>query len=246
VFVLLAVVFALGFVLFGVGSGSTGIGDALQNFFQGFGGTSGSGGSVSGLVKKTTDNPNNAAAWRALATKYEQVSQKDNAISALTTYTSLRPKDSNALIELGGLYLGRANDWEGVYQAQQIHAQALVPTQPFQPKSTSPLGKAFASFTNPITSALQSTSGSAAENAYSQVITLLSDRLGVYKKLAKLSPNDANTRYQLAQAAQETGDTKTAIAAYTKFLKLAPDDPLAATAKKAIKQLKSTSTTATG
>ena len=38
-FVLLAVAFALGFVIFGVGSGSTGISDALQNAFN-FGGFS--------------------------------------------------------------------------------------------------------------------------------------------------------------------------------------------------------------
>jgi tetratricopeptide (TPR) repeat protein len=243
-FVFLALVFGLGFVLFGVGSGSTGIGSALQNFFQGFGGSS-SGGSVSGLVKKTTENPKDAAAWRQLATKYEQKTQTDNAIAALTTYTTLRPKDQNALTELAGLYLNRATDWENVYQAQQAYAQALTPTSPFQPSATSPLGKAFASLTNPIDTALQS-SGTAAENAYSQVVTLLSDRMGVYQKLAKLNPNDANTQYQLAQAAQYAGDTKTSIAAYTKFLKLAPHDPLAATAKKAIKQLKGTATSTAG
>jgi len=243
-FAALAIVFAFGFVLFGIGSGSTGISDALQNFFQGFslsGGTS-----TSSLVKKTQEHPKNAAAWRNLATKYEQDNQDANAIAALTTYTTLRPKDTDALSELAGLDLQRASDWETVYEGLEEKAQALSPTSPFAPKSTSALGKAYASLTNPITSALQSDSTTAAENAYSQVYTYLGDRQSAYKKLAKLNPKDANTQYELGQASQDAGDSKTAITAYTTFLKLAPDDPLAGTARKALKQLKSTSSTASG
>jgi len=48
-FVLLAIVFALSFVVFGVGSGSTGISSVLQNAFN-FGG--GGGSSISSLAKK--------------------------------------------------------------------------------------------------------------------------------------------------------------------------------------------------
>jgi Flp pilus assembly protein TadD len=244
VFLFLAIVFAVGFTLLGVGSGSTGIGDALQNFFQGFGGSGGS--SLSSLVKKTEEQPKSAVAWRNLATKYEGDSRDDDAIGALTTYTTLRPKDQSALTELAGLYLKRASDWETVYEDDEAQTQALVPTSPFSPKSTSELGKAFASLAAPITSAVQSTTSTSAETAYDQVLGYLSDREGVYKKLAKLTPKDSNTQYELGQAAQDTGDSKTAIAAYQAFLKLAPNDPLAGTARKALKQLKGTSATAAG
>jgi tetratricopeptide (TPR) repeat protein len=240
VFLAMAIAFAFTFAFLGVGSGSTGIGDSLQNFFQGLGG-SGGGSNVSKLVEKTAQNPKDAASWRALATAYEQKSQDDNAIQALSTYTTLHPKDTAALTELAGLYLTRAQAWETVYQAQQAQLAALIPSSPFQPKSTSPLGKAIATVTNPVDSAVQSTSGTAAQNAYSQVLTLLSERLDTYKKLAKAEPKDANAEYQLGQAAQDAGDSATAIAAYTAFLKLAPSDPLAPTAKKALKQLKGTS-----
>ena len=43
----------------------------------------------------------------------------------------------------------------------------------------------------------------------------------------KLTPNDPNVQLQLGQSAQAANDTATAIAAYKKFLKLAPHDPLA-------------------
>jgi len=243
-FALLAIVFAFGFVLFGIGSGSTGISDALQNFFQGFGVSGGS--SISSLVKKTEQSPKSAVAWRNLASAYEQKDQDDNAISALTTFTTLRPKNTDALTELAGLDLQRATDWETVYQGQESQAEALAPSSAFNPKSTSALGKAYASLTNPITSAVQSGSSSAAQNAYGQVITFLSNRLAIYQKLAKLSPKDANTQYELGQAAEDAGNPKTAIAGYTAFLKLAPDDPLASTARKAVKQLKSASSTTSG
>ena len=49
-----------------------------------------------------------------------------------------------------------------------------------------------------------------------------------YKQIAKLQPNDPNIQLELAQAAQQAGDTAAAIAAYKTFLKLAPDDPNAA------------------
>src|SRR5205823_9806808 len=65
VFVFLALVFALGFVFFGVGSGSTGISDVLQNFFTG---SSSSGASASSLRKKAEQHPNQAQPWHALAT----------------------------------------------------------------------------------------------------------------------------------------------------------------------------------
>jgi hypothetical protein len=56
-FVFLALVFALGFVFFGVGSGSS-IGDLLQgNFTRG----SSSGASISSLQKKAAQHPQDAA-----------------------------------------------------------------------------------------------------------------------------------------------------------------------------------------
>ena len=62
-----------------------------------------------------------------------------------------------------------------------------------------------------------------------------------YKQIAKLAPNDPNIQLELAQAAQQAGDTPSAIAAYTTFLKLAPDDPNATIVKQQLKQLRQTS-----
>ena len=57
-------------------------------------------------------------------------------------------------------------------------------------------------------------------------------------KLAKVSPNDASTQILLARAAEAVGDSKTAMGAYTKFLKLAPHDATAGQVRQRLKQLK--------
>ena len=69
-----------------------------------------------------------------------------------------------------------------------------------------------------------------------------------YKKLSALNPSDATTKIKLGQAAQAANDTKVAIAAYTTFLKLAPNDPLAAQVRRVLKTLTATgaSTTTAG
>ena len=79
-FVLLAIAFALGFVLFGVGSGSTGISDILQNALH-FGSRGGT--SISKLENKTVKHPQDAKAWRDLATAYEQKQRTQDAVNAL-------------------------------------------------------------------------------------------------------------------------------------------------------------------
>lgn len=233
-FALLALAFGISFVALGVGSGSTGISDVLQSLFSG---TSSGGASLSSLEKKTIENPKSPKAWRDYATRLEQKSRPDDAITALTRYTEMRPKDSSALSELAGLELRRAQDWQTVYLNLQATTQALAPASLFAPKADTPLGKAAASLTNPLAEARSAQNASAQSNAYSRIITLLGQRLDAYKKLAKLTPKDAVTQYALAQAAQDAQDTPTAISAYRAFLKLAPADSQAPLARKTLAQL---------
>jgi Flp pilus assembly protein TadD len=243
VFVFLALVFGLGFVLFGVGSGSSGIGDILQNAFQG-GGSSGK--SVGALQKEVREHPKNATAWHDLATKLQQDQRTDEAIDALTRYTALRPKDEAGLQELAGLYSRRADDFRTEAAVAQSQAQLAAPGSLFQPASTSPLGRAFQSqnaLQNPIDYAVSSQANARASDAYSKLSGVETKAVAVYKKLIVLDPTDATRQIQLGEAAQNAGDTKTAIAAYRKFLKLAPDDPLAPTVKQQLKQLTAASTT---
>jgi Flp pilus assembly protein TadD len=237
VFVFLALVFAVSFVFFGVGSGSTGISDALQNAFN-FGG--GGGTSLSKLQKQVDKHPQDATAWRNLATAYEQKHRTSDAIGALERYTALQPKDQSALAELASEYGTLGDTYRTQAQSAAIAEQEATPASAFAPPAGSPFGRAFndpASLKDPIGAAVQAQASTAYSQALGSLTGVESKAEDVYKKLAKLNPGDASTQIQLGQAAQSAQDTTTAVAAYKKFLKLAPTDPLAAQVRLVLKQL---------
>jgi cytochrome c-type biogenesis protein CcmH/NrfG len=252
-FVFLAVVFALGFVFLGIGSGSNGITDALQNAFN-FG-HSGNGTSISSLERKTQKDPLDAQAWRDLATAYETKHRTDDAIVALSQYVGLRSHDTGALAELASEYSQQAQQFAVDYQTAQQSAATFTPVaSAFAPPSSSPLGKALSdpkALQDPISTALQGQAQDALQTALTNYQTSQRNAEQTYQKLVKQTPADANAQLQLAQAAQAAADTKVALAAYQRFLALAPNDPLAAGIRKQVAQLKrqlapaSTSTTTT-
>jgi tetratricopeptide (TPR) repeat protein len=242
----LAVAFVLGFVLLGVGSGSSGASDVLGNMFN-FG--SGGGTSISKLQAKVDKSPKDAKAWRDLATALEQKQRTQDAVNALERYTALRPKDQNALAELASQYGTLATNYATDYSNAQAEAsQHAAPGAVFAPASTTPFGKAFADPTalqDPIATAVQTQASSKQSTAYTNFQNAQRSAESAYQKLAALNPSDATTQIQLGQAAQSAGDTETAIAAYNAFLKLAPTDPLAPQVKQALKTLKLQAATST-
>lgn len=235
-YVALAAAFVLTFVFLGVGSGSSGISDALQNAFKfGSGGTS-----ISSLQRKAAQHPNDAQAWRNLATAYEARQDVAGAVGALERYTALRPKDTGSLGELAAEYSSLATTYQNQYANAQIQAQTASPASVFAPPSSTPLGRAFAdpnALQDPISNAVQQLSTTSATTAYTNLQTTLTKAEAVYRKLAAATPTDATTQLQLGQAAQAANDTPTAIAAYETFLKLAPNDPLASRVKQVLQAL---------
>ena len=123
-YVFLAVAFVLGFVLLGVGSGSTGLSDVFQNAFN-FGSSNGT--SIGSLQKKVTKQPQNATAWRDLATAYEQKQRTSDAVSALERYTALRPKDRTRWASSPRSTRRSSQTYAGDYQAAQDSASAASP-----------------------------------------------------------------------------------------------------------------------
>jgi len=239
--VLLAVVFGLGFVFLGIGSGSTGISQALQqafNFGHGGGGTS-----ISSLERKTEKHPKDAQAWRDLATAYETKQQAANAATALKRYVTLRPKDTSALAELGSEYSTEAQTYATQYQVAAAQGQNQGSAgDVFAPPSSSPLGKAFNDpniLKDPISSAVQSAASTAENTAFQNYQTAQIGAMSAYRQLVALTPDDANAQLQLGQAAQAANASQVAITAYEKFLKLAPHDPLAAQVKSQLTNLRS-------
>jgi tetratricopeptide (TPR) repeat protein len=231
----MVVVFALAFVVAGVGSGS-GIGDLLQGRFGGlFGGGGSSGPSISKAQDRVHKHPKSATAWHDLAVAYEAKHRNAGAIGALKREVALRPKDKAVYSELASLQLARATALSEQANALYQSEQAANPGQQFAPSPTSKIGQALG--TDPITQALTGGSTNFA-SVYAQQQSAVRDAVSTYKRLATVDPTDAGTQQELGLLAENAGDASTAIAAYQRFLKLAPNDPSAAQIKAKIKQLK--------
>ena len=132
VFILLALSFAIGFVVFGVGSGGgAGLGDLLQ----GGGGSSTSGPSVSDAQKKI--DKGNLVAYKELADAYRQDGNLDQAITAGEQYLKVRPKDYDYMRTIAGDYEGRASQQRDQAAAIQDEVTSSTGGTTFAPPGNS-------------------------------------------------------------------------------------------------------------
>mgnify|MGYP000271128030 CR=1 FL=1 len=233
-FVFLALVFGLGFVIFGIGSDQgTGIGDILRDQ----GGAGGSGLSVNEARERVEDNPKDAAAKRELATALQNEGETAEAITVLSDYLDERPRDDEAWSELAGLHLSRATVLSQRAQEVQLRASYLT----FGSTFSTPLqldDKGATLGPDPIEQAITTELTEAVTSAYSRAQASYAEAEKAYEQLAALRPRDPNVQLELAQSAQQSGNTAKAIAAYERFLELAPDDPNAGLVKEQITALK--------
>jgi tetratricopeptide (TPR) repeat protein len=230
-FVFLALVFGVGFVAFGVGSDVPGgIADVL-----GGGGAGSSGPSASEAREKLEENPRDPQALRDLATALQQEGKPTEAIAPLEQYTRLRPKDEEALRELGSLYLAQATDVGTEAQLAQLQVQSLDPGSLFRPSEGSDLGRALGS------GQIVSAATAEANERFTRLLTELQGIYGkattTYQNIAELAPDDPSVQIQLADAAVNAGDTAAALTAYKRFIALAPDDPSAPLVRQEIRRL---------
>jgi Tfp pilus assembly protein PilF len=233
VFVFLALVFAVGFVAFGVGSGSSGISDILRGNFFGGGGTS-----TSSLAKQKQKaiarNPKDISAYLDLAGIYQQDQDEAKALATLRKAEQVAPENFDVLNRIAGIYSGQAElERQAAQNAQIVYFESTVSPPGLDPSST--LGQAISG--DPYSNVLKTR----ANEAYSKMVSAFTKAETAYKKLvtaAAGTSQEANAQLQLAGAAQISGDTTTAVNAYTRFLKIAPDSPNALAVRQTLEQLK--------
>lgn len=196
--------------------------------------------SVGDAREKTQENPRDPQGWRELATALQADGQPAAAIVALERYTALRPQDQDALRELAGLHLGEATRVREELQVLQVQQAFANPGTEFAPAPTTPFGQALGR--GPITDAISSASSERINELYGRLQGAYNEAKLNYVALANLDPEDASVQLQLADAALNSGDTASAIAAYERFLELAPDDPIAPSVREELKRLQAAST----
>ncbi len=228
-FLALALVFGLGFVIFGVGASGTGLGDLFRNRSGGSGGTS-----VASALKATEKNPKDAGAWQRLATAYETKGDIDGAVGAQVRHTELAPKDLDGLNQLAGLYRAQAQKQANIAQDAQIRVAYSG--------AISPLGdglvvKGKPVYTDPLAATLTDDAAARYQGAVQIEQQALQSQLSTYQKVAALAPKDPNAQLAIANAARDVGSTPAQIAAYRRFLVLAPDDANAPLVRQQLKLL---------
>jgi tetratricopeptide (TPR) repeat protein len=236
VFVFLALVFAVGFVAFGVGSGSTGIGDILRGNFFG-GGSNSTSSRIKDDQNKIAQNPQNIQAYLDLSGIYQQQQNNAQAISVLKRAQKVAPKNLDVLNQLAGIYRGQAEQARVAAQNAQIAFFDGTVTPPGLDTSST-LGQALSS--DPYSSSLRTK----ANDAYSAMVSAYSKAVSAYKQVAaaaKGTSQEANAQLQLGSAAELAGDSPTAIQAYTRFLRLAPDSPNASAVQQSLARLRASS-----
>jgi len=230
-FVFLALVFGLGFVIFGIGSDQgTGVGDLFRD---GGGGTGNI--SVSDAREQVQENPRDADAKRQLAIALQTEGLTDEAIVVLGEYVTLKPKDSGALSELAGLYLTKGATRQREAQEAQLRATYITGDPAFS--TPLELGEGQSLAPDPIIEAVSTEANNVINAAYTEAQASFSNATETYERIVALAPRDPNIQLELAQAAQQAGDFPKAIGAYERFLELAPDDPTAPLVKQQIQQL---------
>jgi tetratricopeptide (TPR) repeat protein len=217
-FVLLALVFGLGFVVFGVGGNLSGTG--LGDIFQGLG--SDGRPDIGDAEAKVRDNPQSAEAKLELADAYTQHERPDDAIVVLNQYLDQRPNDADVVSRLAGLYMGQGARHQQDAALAQAEAQAAAPGTLFAPAE----GLVTQLRTQgEVSKALSADANERLSQASSEAQLSFQQARDSYRKLGQLEPDDSSVQFSLAQASEQAADYETAIAAYRRFIKLAPDDP---------------------
>lgn len=236
-YALLAVIFALGFVGLGVGSGNGGGLDQLYNSILGGGG----GSSISKAQDEIKSNP--AKGYRDLATAYETNGDPVRAVTALQSLLAIKKHDAATWAELGGLQLTSGSTYATQYQAAQQAAQAADPSAPFLPGGT--LGSAVGQ--NPTYANASQQAASRTSTLYQKAVGAYGSAVTAYQNAVKYAPHSTAYLQELATAAQNAGNSKVAGHALLRYLKLYPNAPQAKLIRKQAESLlKSTPTVSSG
>ncbi len=233
VFAFLAVVFAGSFVFLGVGSGGSALTDFLNGNIHLFGSSGGP--SVKSLQHKVAKDPTNAALRLQLAQLLSKDNQFDQSIAAYNKYLTMKPRDASAMQELGTVYANKVTALQNEISSPPTPPLSLVNSIQPAPSNTT-LGTALAAL---VPNAMNIGSLQQGESAQLQkdLLKVVQQHVGVYKRIAALTPKDSTAFLAAPDAAGKDGDVALEIKLYQQFLQKFPKDPLVPDIKRQITKL---------
>jgi tetratricopeptide (TPR) repeat protein len=212
-FVFLALVFAVGFVGFGVGSGGSG----LDQLWSNLNGTSSSGPSVGDAKDKIKDG--NLAAYKELAEAYRTEGKQEEAIAAGESYVSAKPNDYPFMRTLASDYEGKAaRQRDEATVIQEELSTSTGTTFAIPPDSL--LGRSLG--TGRIDRELTADANQKLTELYGGIESAYSRAADLYARVATVQKDDVLLQMLLAQSAYQARKNGVAIKASQQVCKLAP------------------------
>jgi tetratricopeptide (TPR) repeat protein len=245
----MVLVFGVGFVFLGVGSGGLDLGQLVRDVF---GSKGSSGTSISKARDEVAKHPRQAAAYKKLADALARKGQTDDAITQLQQYMKLAPKDTTQLTRLGGLEL---NQTQTLLQQAQIAALAAQSAGVGSTLGMTPTGKfGQALGTDPVQQAVSGNTSAASQASLASYQTAATRTLATFRQLAKVKPG-VSSELQFAETAEQIGlstlrlgqtsglaQIHTAVGAYKKALASVTDPATKALIKAKLKTLEPSAT----
>ena len=233
-FVFLALVFAVGFVGFGVGSGGSGL-DALWSNDNG-----GSGGpSVGDAQDKIADG--DRTAYKELAEAYRTEGKQAEAIAAGESYIRAKPTDYAFIRTLASDYEGKAareRDEAAVIQEELTTSTGTT----FAIPPDSVLGRALG--TGRIDRELTSDANQKLTELYGSIESSYGRASTLYQRVARVQKDDVLLQMLLAQAAYQSRKNGVAIKASQRVCTLAPGSVDCQQARNLVAQIRAQSVSA--
>lgn len=249
VFLFLAVVFAVSFVLAGVGTGGPSFLDlwSQDRSSEPAQSTPASNATADALaaVKK---NPEDAQAQIALAQAYVNDGELDKVAEPADRAAELAPEDVAVQTAIADVRLAEAAAL--LQKAQEAYAKGqgggLVGGRTAVPSSVIPGGTQgatpFQTAQEALASARFNDASTSAQPFQTQADKAYAAALAAQRVVTDVTPDDPAGWFRLGQIASAANDTQQAIDAYSRFVKLAPEDPLTKQVKEEIDRLQKTLT----
>ncbi len=241
VYVFLALVFAVSFVVAGVGTGGPALSDLLQNQQNDENNAADTAPeSVQDAERAARENPDDPQAWLRLADAHRDSGDTVAAVAAADRAIEVAPDDPDVNETAAEIYSARAAEDQSKANAsferyQIVASSSQLPSYvvPGASNALDPLNAAAQNVSNERLTELleqaqpfQDAAAASADKAKEALLVVTEAR-----------PDDAGLWYDLGVVATTANDTETAIRAFDRFLELVPNDPVADGVRSQLEQL---------
>ncbi len=194
-------------------------------------------------MAKTVAAPKDPQAWIALAQAYVNTGETSKAPDALQKAAALAPKDVEVQTTIADVYLALAGSALQRAQAEYAAAQSggIINGLAAVPQTIVPGGShgvtAFQTAQESIASAQLQAVNTLVTRLQTEATDAYTAAVEAEKIVTELTPLDPAAWFRLGQISTAANDVPGAIAAYQRFVKLAPEDPLTQKLKDEIARL---------